>query len=73
MSLLPQPIQSCPDTLKVVHGGPDVEVEARDVRAAGVGLASVKVDHVADLGSTTVDIPVVAVKGGRVAGYERQS
>jgi hypothetical protein len=67
LGLLPKTVQSCPDTLPVVKSRPDVEVEARDVGAPRVGLAGVEVDDIPDLRTAAVDVPVVAVEGGRVS------
>ena len=47
--------------LEAVHGGPHVQL--REPVAAGLHVAVVVVDDVADVGAAAVDDPVVSVEG----------
>lgn len=60
--VLPNALQSRFYTDSIVERRSDVEVECHVLRIVRVPGAAVKVYHVADLGTASVDIPVVSIK-----------
>jgi hypothetical protein len=74
-STCPLPPQSlCPrlPALVAIQSGPDVEVECHVLRVVRVGSASVKVDDISYLRSTSVNDPVVSIERWSVASHEHQ-
>jgi hypothetical protein len=55
-----------------IQSGPDVEVECHVLRVVRVGSASVKVDDISYLRSTSVNDPVVSIERWSVASHEHQ-